>query len=330
MTRCGDVIGRRIAIHFFRGGLRAPTLGHGKRRILTRKAILATRTTRGLLTTSVPIVSMHVRNARNMRIHGVARTKNLVRSLTSHVTNHYPLRSIIGPRAKRVVTTGGRRVASSRTTRVRGRCSHLGIHSVLAYRSRRNMYTGYCNEGLTANHRIRVNRSMNVVTTRSVNRPNARLAVHAFRANNITATRSVARNLPHIRRLFRTHGPGNGTVVSGVTNGIAVRSSPRGTGVGVIAIAGRRASSACGVPFKGEVSIGRNSRVRTNAHLVRKGVGPRSVLHILNMRTARGCVIGRIRGICHSRNIRVGSGRVRVVIRRVLHGVGVSSPKSSR
>lgn len=56
---------------------------------------------------------------------------------------------------------------------------------------------------------------------------------------------------------------------------------------------------------------------------------PRSVLHLHNIRTIAHCVIGRMRRMCHLRNIGVGSGRVRIVIHRVLHGTAVIGTNDS-
>lgn len=111
----------------------------------------------------------------------------IVTALCRHVLNHMSIRSVVRPAANRLLISNKRRVARSVTGGVRrSPVRDIRVHSMLAYRSGGNMYTGYCKHGLTADHVIRGNRTINMVTTRSVNRPNARLALHAFRTNNAT------------------------------------------------------------------------------------------------------------------------------------------------
>lgn len=164
---------------------------------------------------------------------------------------------------------------------------------------------------------------MNVVTTRSVNRPNARLAVHAFRANKMTKS-SVARNLPHVRRVFRTHGPGNRTIVSRVSN-IMINVGRNHSHRRRVIIRNRIRSGACATPCATHLGMTMGSRMMHKRRLARNSVSPGRLVGIGSMATIRRCLLHRIRGMCHVRNIRVNSGRVRMVMHRVLHGIHMVS-----
>ncbi len=141
-------------------------------------------------------------------------------------------------------------------------------------------------------------------------------------------TNSVAKNLPHIARLFRTHGPSGPTIMSRVSNRVAVNGIGH-NGHRVVMASGANSIGGCLVSLSGRVLIRRGSCIHTNAPLSSNTVAPRSVLTVGNPATMRRCVMGRMRSICHLRNIGVGSGRFRVVMHRVVHGIRVSRPNSA-
>ncbi len=191
----------------------------------------------------------------------------VIRSLCSEVLNHASMRSVCGPLANTLVLPTGRRVARSVTRRVSTLpVRRIRVHSMLAYRSGGNMYTGYCKHGPTAKHVIRGNRIMNIVTTRSVNRPNARLALHAFRINNatsdVTSRGRVVTGCRNHLRFSRLHA------VSGRRRNKAIRIIVNhATRVHVISTAANVALSRRGVPCNTGLCGGSKSAIRGNAHV---------------------------------------------------------------
>ncbi len=146
--------------------------------------------------------------------------------------------------------------------------------------------------------------------------------------HTMNGTNSVAKNLPHIARLFRTHGPSGPTIITRVSNRIAFKGVGH-NGHRVVVASGANRRGGCLITLSGRVLIRRDSCIHTKAPLSSNTVAPLSVLTVGNPATIRRCVIGRMRSICHLRNIGVGSGRFRIVIHRVVHGIRVSSTNSA-
>lgn len=133
------------------------------------------------------------------------------------------------------------------------------MHSIVAYSVRRNIYSRYCNHSLTHNRGIGVNRSINIVTTRSVNRPNARLAVHAFRINKTTDSTSISGDVS-MHGTNRTRFRGVGAIRRASNRLIVMSHSTRVT----LASRLNHRHRHCGIPCNSDILIGRRSRIRNN------------------------------------------------------------------
>lgn len=146
--------------------------------------------------------------------------------------------------------------------------------------------------------------------------------------HTMDGTNSVANNLPHMARLFRTHGPSGPTIISRVSNRINFNGVGH-NGHRVAIASGLNRMGGCVIPLSGRLLIRRGSCVHTNVPLSSNTAAPSSVLTVVKPATIRRCVMGRVRSMCHLRNMGVGSGRFRMVIHRVVHGIRVVSPKSA-
>lgn len=180
------------------------------------------------------------------------------------------------------------------------------------------------------------------VRSNSLIRQNSGLILLIFRQ---TGANSVVRNLPQVRRLLRTHGPGRTYVLTHHPNATRIIcDSSRAIRIGIV----RRSNiiSRCPVGPNRGIVISSNRRILANTRLASNPTGPRRVLRMffrcrvdlkINARRTtlgdlgrmRDFLIGRIRSICRSRNVSVSSGRARIVIQRVSSGYHVSSNKSA-
>ncbi len=211
-----------------------------------------------------------------------------------------------------------RRTASRFSLRERGIIvrSHSGDGGPAVHVVIKNRRTGRC--GLPMNTRLVISGNARIGTNRIV------IGV----PETVNGSNSVAKNLPQIARLFRTHGPSGPTIMTRVGNRIRVNGGGHNGHRVVVGTRDNRRGH-CLMPLSGRVLMRRGSCVHTNVPLSSNTVTPTSVLTVRKPVGIRRCVIGRVRRICHVRNIGVGSGRFRIVIHRVVHGIRVVSPNSA-
>lgn len=133
------------------------------------------------------------------------------------------------------------------------------MHSIMSYSASFNMYTRYCNHSLTHNRVVGGNRTVNIVTTRSVNRPNARLAVHAFRVNN-TTSHTTTRSDVRIGGGNDVGLDGIGSII-GSDNGLIVAS--HGARLGLVSRF-NHAGRDCGMPCNTMLTGNSNRRITNN------------------------------------------------------------------
>ncbi len=212
---------------------------------------------------SIVVARRSYKALHNLMYATLGGNSRIVSSLCRHVLNHISMRSIVGPSANGIVIVTNRRVARTGTRRVRSSpVRDMRVHSMLAYRDHGKIYVGYCKHGLTADHVMRGNRTINIVTTRSVNRPNARLALHAFRTNNITSGTttgtSVFTGCSSGIRFRRLHAISVASRANGTT-GVIMNHLTR---IHFISIGASVILFARGIPCNSAVCIGRNSGMR--------------------------------------------------------------------
>ncbi len=237
------------------GNLTSATVGATSTKCLAQHLISISR--------SIVIGRRSYNALHKLRYHTLGGNSRIVSSLCSHVLKHIDIRSVVSPRAKLIVYPSKRRVGRTQTGTVRRtNVRVMRVQSILAYRDHGNVYIGYCNEGLTARHVIREKRTIKIVTTRTVNRPNARLALHAFRTNNITngitTGTSVATGRSTQVRFRRLHaipfGRGNHSYRVIIDQLARIEFVSAGANVAV---------SGVGIPCKSALCIGRNSVIPT-------------------------------------------------------------------
>lgn len=122
-----------------------------------------------------------------VRVKSLGRSNSILYPLTGHVFKHILTTSIGSPMANRLLFPRKRVFNEDSVPGLTGSTiSAIFIHSMLDYRTHHNIYIGYCKCSLSHKTLMSVTSAINIVTTRSVNRPNARLAVEAFRVKNAT------------------------------------------------------------------------------------------------------------------------------------------------